>query len=222
MKKLIVILVALALALPAAAVVTKATLINTSGDKIVVDSGSAEAQKFFSKGFVLMGSPFKTETKVEKVCDCSEVGAFPGGDIMTDVTVYGTLRGKTATKVLSPTGAFATTTLKVTDSGTTYLLKGIGNTITLPTVKATGTTFRFVVADALGTGNSIITSAEGDNIEGSVVVAGAVVDCNASDFLTFVVDGENIGDFVEVVSTGTSWVPLQSGVLTASKLTCTG
>jgi hypothetical protein len=220
MKKLIVILVALAIVLPVSAAITKATLINSSGDKAVVAAGSAEAQKLFSEGYVLMGSPFKTE--LEKVCDCEQVGALVGPEVIGDLTVYGKLRGKAAFKYIKATSQYATTTLTHLDSGTTYLISGVGTQITLPTVKATGTTFRFVVAGATATGDIRVTSAEGDNIEGSVVVAGAVVDCDAADVLTFVVDGENIGDFVEVVSTGSAWVPLQSGALSATKLTCTG
>ena len=117
---------------------------------------------------------------------------------------------------------YATTTLQMRDSGPTYLLSGTGTTITLPAVTNQGARFRFVANGALGTGNVAITSAEGDNIEGSVIVAGAVVNCDAADVLTFVVDGENIGDFIDIMSTGTYWVPLQTGALTGSKLTCSG
>jgi hypothetical protein len=117
---------------------------------------------------------------------------------------------------------YATTTLKVSDSGATLLLSGTGTTIMLPKVGTKGTTYRFVVNGALGIGNVMVTSTEGDNIQGSVIVAGAVVDCDAADALNFIVDGENIGDYFEIISTGTHWVPLSSGVLTASKLTCTG
>lgn len=55
MKKLIAIVSILALSLPSAIFAGKqATLINPFGSKVVVESGSANAQSFFSKGFVLM------------------------------------------------------------------------------------------------------------------------------------------------------------------------
>lgn len=123
---------------------------------------------------------------------------------------------------IAPTSVYSTTTLSARDSGTTYLLSASGTTITLPAVANKGTKFTFIVNGALDTGSSTITSAAGDDIEGSVIVAGAVVDCNAADSLIFNADNENLGDFFTIVSTGTYWVPLQSGALTAASLTCSG
>jgi hypothetical protein len=210
MKKLIVIGLALLITVPVLAAGIKATLVNPSGDKVVVEAGSVEAQKYFGKGYTLMGAE-------------NNLGAFAGPRIMQDIEIRGTLKNKVYTKAIAATSVYATTTLKLADSGTTYLISASGTTITLPAIAGSaGAIFRFIINGAVDTGNVMITSAEGDNIEGSVIVAGAVVDCNAADVLTFVADGENIGDFVEVMSTGTYWVPLQSGVLTGSKLTCSG
>jgi hypothetical protein len=78
-----------------------------------------------------------------------------------------------------------------------------------------------VVKAAFATTNYVIDSAEGDNIEGTLIVAGAVVDCNAVDQIDFVNDGENLGDYVEIRSDGTKWFIGDSGVLTGSKMTCT-
>jgi len=112
-------------------------------------------------------------------------------------------------------------TLRETDLGkTVYLEAASGTTVTLPAAKDGGF-LRFVINTAFDTANVIIDSAEGDNIEGALIVAGAVVDCDAEDQLNFVNDGENLGDFVELVSDGTSWYIGASGALTASKLTCT-
>ena len=72
MKKLIVVLLALVAFLPVSAAVKKATLINSYGDKVVVAAGSSEAQKYFGKGYVLMGADI---SKPSKVCDCSSLGA---------------------------------------------------------------------------------------------------------------------------------------------------
>jgi glycerate-2-kinase len=114
-----------------------------------------------------------------------------------------------------------TATLKDTDFGKTVILSAAsGTTVTLPAVKKGGW-LRFVIGSAFDTANVILDSKEGDNIDGTVVVAGAVVDCDAEDQLNFVNDGENLGDFVELVSDGTSWYIGASGALTASKLTCT-
>lgn len=139
-----------------------------------------------------------------------------------DLTVTGSIIGDAKMVSIAPTDEYATTTLVAADGGKTYRLSGKGNTITLPSVYATGTIFTFIIDGAADTANFKVTSAEGDNIEGSVIVAGAVVDCDAADVLTFVTDGENIGDFFTIVSTGTYWVPLQSGALTSGKLTCSG
>jgi hypothetical protein len=115
---------------------------------------------------------------------------------------------------------YATTTLSVLDSGTTYLLSATGTLINLPKVNK-GTTFTFVVNGALGVANVVVDSAEGDNIEGTLIVAGAVVDCAGEDQINIVVDGENIGDYFTLTSDGTQWLIGDSGALTASKLTCT-
>lgn len=126
------------------------------------------------------------------------------------------------TKDIAATSVYSTTTLVASESGTTYLISASGTTITLPAVGNKGAKFKFVINGAVDSGNVLVTSAEGDNVEGSVIVAGAVVDCDAADVLTFVTDGENIGDYVEIISTGSYWVPLSSGALTGSKLTCSG
>lgn len=127
---------------------------------------------------------------------------------------------KEMTESLAPTDATATTTLKDVKSGTTYYLSATGTEIVLPQVYK-GLNFRFVVGGALDTANVVIKSAEGDNIEGTLIVAGAVVDCAAEDQINFITDGENIGDYVEVRSDGTQWLIGDSGVLTSAKMTCT-
>ena len=119
-------------------------------------------------------------------------------------------------QAITPT---ANITLSNTDSGKLYLI-ATGTTATLPALRE-GVWFRFMVSGAFTDSNFIIDSAEGDNIEGALIVAGAVVDCAAEDQINFVNDGENLGDFVDVYSDGTSWLIHASGALTAAKLTCT-
>jgi hypothetical protein len=124
-------------------------------------------------------------------------------------------------KVTTLTGS---TTLTNAQTNTTFMLTTSGGTTTLPAVgTATGTVFRFVVATALtGTYNADILSAEGDNMEGSLIVAGAVVDCDATDRVAFITDGENLGDFLEIRSNGQKWFVTSSNALTSAKLLCDG
>lgn len=108
-------------------------------------------------------------------------------------------------------------------SGTTFYINTTGSTTTLPAAAtATGTVYKWVVGSAFDTNDFTINSAEGDNIEGSMIVAGAVVDCDASDKIKFIVDGENLGDFVLLRSNGQKWYVTESNALTSAKLTCDG
>lgn len=115
------------------------------------------------------------------------------------------------------------TTLTAAQSGATFALGTAGVDLTLPAVASSnGVHYKFVISAAYATTSITVNSAEGDNIEGTLLVAGAVVDCTANDLITSVNDGEDIGDFFELYSNGTTWFIGQSGALTASKLTCTG
>ena len=114
----------------------------------------------------------------------------------------------------------ADNTLVNAESFTTSYLSGAISSSTLPAVAtATSTVYRFAISAAISADVHIV-SAEGDNIEGSMIVAGAVVDCDAEDRISFIGDGENLGDFVEVRSDGQKWFITQSNALTAAKLTC--
>lgn len=115
----------------------------------------------------------------------------------------------------------ATTTLTIAESGKTFYLSGGQATYTLPaTSTADGVVYRFVVSGSMTGTSTIATDSGGNAIEGTLIVAGAVVDCDAEDTITFVVDGENVGDFLELRSNGTNWFIGASGALTAGKLTC--
>jgi len=147
--------------------------------------------------------------------DGSNVGAIVGPEFFDPFTFHSTLNYKINTASTS-----AAVTLRASQSGREVLIKTTGATYTLPAVTNTGATFTFAVSEAFGT-NAVIDSAEGDNIEGSLLVAGATVDCAAEDQINFVADGENLGDYVTVVSDGASWLIRGSNALTAAKLTCT-
>jgi hypothetical protein len=96
-------------------------------------------------------------------------------------------------------------TLTAADSGKTFWLdNSTGETITLPALKD-GLNFKFVIADNFATDNWIIDSAEGDNIEGMIEVAGAVVVASGEDQINFVASAESKGDFIQLECNGTNW-----------------
>jgi hypothetical protein len=96
-------------------------------------------------------------------------------------------------------------TLTEADSGKVFWLdNSTGKTITLPALKA-GLFFKFVVADNFATDNWIIDSAEGDNIEGTILVNGASIAALSEDQINFVASSESLGDFIELECNGTNW-----------------
>lgn len=107
------------------------------------------------------------------------------------------------------------------DNGKTFILADAApGTITLPAVTNTGFRCSVIVGAAI-TDNGILASAEGDNMEGCLTVAGVVVDVDAADQINFVDTAENIGDRVDVISDGTYW-HVVGWALTSGALTATG
>jgi hypothetical protein len=99
----------------------------------------------------------------------------------------------------------AAATLTAADSGTTYILKAAeGKTVTLPALKS-GINFKFIVGSAFATTDWIIDSAEGDNIEGLLIVNGASVVAAGEDQINFVNSAETVGDHVSLSCDGTNW-----------------
>jgi len=99
----------------------------------------------------------------------------------------------------------AAATLTAADSGTTYILKAAeGKTITLPALKS-GVHFKFIVGSAFATSDWVIDSAEGDNIEGLLIVNGASVVAAGEDQINFVASAETVGDHVSLSCDGTNW-----------------
>lgn len=159
--------------------------------------------------------------KYNDVSDGEEFGAVVGPNVYMDMVFHGTVKEREPITAVAQTGATTTLTLVAADSGSTYVLSATGTWIVLPSVAYTGAHYRFQVNGAMGIADMEIQSAEGDNIEGTLIVAGAVVDCDAEDQVNFIVDGENLGDYFEIMSDGTQWLLGDSGVLSSSKLTCT-
>ena len=122
-------------------------------------------------------------------------------------------------RIITPTAAV---TLTAEQSDATIMLNAsAGFAITLP-APAAGLRYRFTTAAAFATTNFTVGTSGGANIiEGSIVVAGVVVDADARDTINFVATAENLGDFAEVWSDGTSWFvfgnALTSGAITFSQ-----
>lgn len=142
-----------------------------------------------------------------------EIGSASGGG---GLVVGGAYQNLGAVKTV--TGA---TTLTAADSGKTIILNATGGAVVTLPAKSAGLKFKFIVGAAFATTNWEITSAEGDNLEGSIIVAGAVVDVDAADKINFVATAENIGDFAEVFCDGTYWHTF-GNALTATAMTATG
>jgi hypothetical protein len=148
--------------------------------------------------------------------------ALTGGlTVGGNISVTGSIIGDQKVTAIAATNQYSTTTLTAAQSGTTFLISASGTRITLPasTTAEVGTSYRFQVKGAIDTASTTIASYEGDNIEGTLIVAGAVVDCAAEDFITLASDNENVGDYVEVMYDGTNWLIQDSGILTLA--TCT-
>ena len=105
----------------------------------------------------------------------------------------------------------AAQTLTAADSGKTFILSAAaGATITLPALKS-GIHFKFIVGSAFATTDWIIDSAEGDNIEGLLIVNGAAVVASGEDQINFVNSAETVGDHVEFACDGTNWFVTGAG-----------
>ena len=112
-------------------------------------------------------------------------------------------------------------TLTEKDNGKTFILGDAApGTITLPAVASSAGFYCKVVCGFDITSNGVLASAEGDNIEGALMVASTVVDVNAADQLNFVNTADNIGDWVSVECDGTYWYAdgraLSTGGITAT------
>lgn len=163
-----------------------------------------------------------------------------GGDSTTDEDQTrfpsgidaGALVGTTAsfTGLASLTGGAVVGTVSVTDS-TTLTTASCGELVTLDdsnggavvTLPAAtgGCVVRVVVGTAFDTANIVIDSAEGDNIEGSLIVNAANVACSGEDQINVVQTAEAVGDRVTLISDGTSWYIDDSNGVAAGSLTCT-
>lgn len=132
-------------------------------------------------------------------------------------TISGAL---TTTGVLTPSTIVepnetvaATETLVAADSGKTIFLSSATEFATTLPAPAAGLKFRFIVAAAPSGASYTVVTNGGDNvIEGSATVNGAAVAAVNEDTITFTDGAAAVGDWVEVVSDGTSWYVSGQGV----------
>ena len=80
---------------------------------------------------------------------------------------------------------------------------------------------KFVTTGGLTTANTVIAGGTADVMEGSIIVAGAVVDVDAADQLNFVHTADNLGDFVEIISDGSNYY-VSGNALNSGGITATG
>lgn len=109
-------------------------------------------------------------------------------------------------------------TVKANDTGKVFLLDAAaGATVTLPSL-AYGLNFKFVVAAAFATSNWVVASAEGDNINGTLLVNGAVVAAAGEDQINFVASAETVGDTIEILADvdNSQWIVSGVGAATGS------
>lgn len=144
------------------------------------------------------------------------VGGVPGVAMYPQVSLENTI-------TWNPTSTTTTYSISHAESGSTFLISASGTVMTLPPIRDE-LSYKFRINGALLDSTNapfVIDSYEGDNIEGTLIVAGAVVDCAAEDQINASSTAENIGDYFEVFSDGTQWLIGDSGALTAGALTCT-
>ncbi len=169
----------------------------------------------YVNGFYVSGS---------QIFDSSANATLPGTLSVTGASTFtGAMTLSGALNNLESTEAItASNTITIAESGKTFYLSGATSTQTLPaTTTANGAIYRFYVKGAVSGDITIVTAGSANIIEGTLIVAGAVVDCDDEDTITIVSDGENVGDFVELRSNGTNWFIGASGALTGAKMTCT-
>lgn len=146
---------------------------------------------------------------------------FAQGISVGGVDVISSTRALTA---LNPvTTLTSDTTITTAASGTTYNIGTAGVDVTLPApTTSAGVNYKFVVSANYATTAMTIIAGTADTIEGSLVVAGAIVACDAADLVSISATNEDIGDTITLYSNGTNWIIEHSNAFAASVFTCSG
>jgi len=96
------------------------------------------------------------------------------------------------------------TTLDADDSDKVFVLSAAaGAAVTLPS-PVSGVKYKFIVGSAFATTDWTIV-ADDDVIEGGAIVNSTFVPAANENTISFVDSAETIGDYVEIISDGTSW-----------------
>jgi hypothetical protein len=181
--------------------------------------------------FNIENAVFNISSGVEAITDKLGGSTSDDWDVGGNLTVAG---NATITGTLTSSGAIAgemslstvstrvaSTTLAITDTGKTFILTTTTEFVLPATSTSAGVHYKFVVGAAMTASSTVRTLDLSNGIEGTLIVAGAVVDCATEDVITFGGSGENVGDYFELWSNGTYWFIGDSGALTAGAFTCT-
>lgn len=117
----------------------------------------------------------------------------------------------------------ATSTLTIADCGKVHFLSHatVAIILTLPT-PTLGCQMKFVTALAFSDQHEVRTVSGASNlIQGTLLVNAADVSCTVEDSLEFADTAETLGDYVEIISDGTSWFIQDSRAANAAAIACT-
>lgn len=107
----------------------------------------------------------------------------------------------------------ATNAIAAAESGTTYILNSATEFASTLPAPALGLRYKFIIGAApSGASYTVVTTSGANIIEGSATVNGAAVAAVNEDTITFTDGAAAVGDWVEVISDGTSWFVSGQGV----------
>lgn len=100
----------------------------------------------------------------------------------------------------------ATNAITAAESGATFVLSSATEFASTLPAPAVGLRYKFIIGAApSGASYTVVTTSGANIIEGTAVVAGAATPAVNEDTITFTDGAAAVGDWVEVISDGTSW-----------------
>lgn len=198
---------------------TKVTFVDANGDLsvgalITMDSGDSIKD---TNGNELLKAAVTASAVNEVTVTNAATGSGPtltatGGDTNIDITVDGKGTGGLLYSVASEI-VTATNVLTAAESGKVCFLNSATEFVSTLPAPAQGLHFKFIVTAApSGASYTVVTTGGANIIGGSAEVNGAVVAAVTEDTITFTDGAAAVGDYVEVVSDGTSWFVSGQGV----------
>lgn len=107
----------------------------------------------------------------------------------------------------------ATNVITAAESGKTFFLNHATEFVSTLPAPAAGLRYKFIVANAPETASyTVVTNGGANIIEGIADVNGSAVPAVNEDTITFTDGAAAVGDWVEVISDGTSWFVSGQGV----------